>query len=209
MPPKRTVTKKAPPAPEKKPELKPEPKNETLPSPPLEPTKPKILQHAPIKKKTGKDATAIFDQKLLQAFKDAFEVIDANKDGIIDKKDLKNVYESVGQAVTDDEIDDMLKECDGPLDFDKFVIMFGERYSCRDTEEEILAGFRKFDPENTGKITLDKLNYLLANPKVYPLNERELRHANKVKLPVIGGMLDYRKYTAMLLKEPLNLLMKA
>lgn len=132
QPPKRTVTKKtpAPPAPKKE-EPKAEPAAAAAPPPPPEPVKPKIAPHVPNKKKTGKDAAAIFDQKLLQSFKDAFEVMDDNKDGIVDKKDLKNMFGSVGQAITDEEIDDMLKEFDGPINFENFVVMFGERYSCK------------------------------------------------------------------------------
>uniref|UniRef100_A0A0N5AM83 EF-hand domain-containing protein n=1 Tax=Syphacia muris TaxID=451379 RepID=A0A0N5AM83_9BILA len=207
-PPKRTVTKKAPATPEKKAEAKAEPKAEA-PAPPPEPVKPKIKAHVPLKKKTGKDAVAIFDQKLIQSLKDAFEVMDDNHDGVIDKKDLQTMYGTIGQAVTEEEIDTMLKESEGPLNFDNFVQMFAERYSCRDTEEEILAGFKKFDPEDTGKITSEKFRYLIGNPKVYPLTERELRHVNKAKLPIMAGMVDYKRFTRLILKEPLDLLLKA
>ena len=132
QPPKRAIaTKKAPAAPEKKPEPKVEPKVEAAPPPPPpEPVKPKIRPHEPIKKMTGKEATAQFDQKLLQSFKDAFEVMDDNKDGILDKKDLKFMFGSVGQAVEDADIEAMLKEYAGPINFEVFVKMFGERYSC-------------------------------------------------------------------------------
>lgn len=71
-------------------------------------------------------------------------------------------------------------------------------YSCnllgRDTEEEILAGFKKFDPEDTGKITSEKFRYLIGNPKVYPLTERELRHVNKVCLHKLFMLFCYCFY---------------
>lgn len=57
--------------------------------------------------------------------------MDDNHDGVIDKKDLQTMYGTIGQAVTEEEIDTMLKESEGPLNFDNFVQMFAERYSCR------------------------------------------------------------------------------
>ncbi|XP_076814763.1 myosin regulatory light chain, smooth muscle-like isoform X4 [Clavelina lepadiformis] len=39
---------------------------------------------------------SMFDQSQIQEFKEAFTMIDANRDGFIDKEDLKDTYASLG-----------------------------------------------------------------------------------------------------------------
>lgn len=40
---------------------------------------------------------AMFDQAQIQEFKEAFNMIDQNRDGFIDKDDLKEMYASLGK----------------------------------------------------------------------------------------------------------------
>lgn len=53
--------------------------------------------------------------------------MDQNKDGIIDKNDLKDLYASMGQIASDAQIDAMIKEAPGPINFTVFLTLFGER----------------------------------------------------------------------------------
>lgn len=48
------------------------------------------------KKRSGSDAFQTFDQKTINEFKEAFGIMDQNKDGYIDKSDLKDLYASMG-----------------------------------------------------------------------------------------------------------------
>uniref|UniRef100_A0A0R3S1V8 EF-hand domain-containing protein n=1 Tax=Elaeophora elaphi TaxID=1147741 RepID=A0A0R3S1V8_9BILA len=78
------------------------------------------------KKKSGSEA-AQFDQKTIQEFKEAFGIMDQNKDGIIDKQDLKDLYAMMGQIASDAQIDAMIKEAPGPINFTVFLTLFGEK----------------------------------------------------------------------------------
>lgn len=53
--------------------------------------------------------------------------MDQNKDGIIDKQDLKDLYAMMGQIASDTQIDSMIKEAPGPINFTVFLTLFGER----------------------------------------------------------------------------------
>ena len=53
--------------------------------------------------------------------------MDQNKDGIIDKGDLKDLYAMMGQIASDKQIEDMIKEAPGPINFTVFLTLFGER----------------------------------------------------------------------------------
>ena len=57
--------------------------------------------------------------------KKAFEVMDANKDGVVTKDELKTLLKGLGEDVTDDVVDEMIKIADenndGKIEFEEFV----------------------------------------------------------------------------------------
>merc|ERR1712168_810333 len=69
----------------------------------------------------------MFEKTQLQEFKEAFEMIDSNRDGFIDKNDLKSTYMSLGvRNVDDGDIDKMMAEAPGALNFTTFLNMLAE-----------------------------------------------------------------------------------
>uniref|UniRef100_A0A915EAV4 EF-hand domain-containing protein n=1 Tax=Ditylenchus dipsaci TaxID=166011 RepID=A0A915EAV4_9BILA len=103
------------------------------------------------KTRTGSEASQ-FDQKTIQEFKEAFGIMDQNKDGIIDKNDLKDLYAMMGTVASDSQIDAMLKEAPGPINFTVFLTLFGERLTGTDPEATILGAFEMFDKTSSGFI---------------------------------------------------------
>uniref|UniRef100_A0A915KHX0 EF-hand domain-containing protein n=1 Tax=Romanomermis culicivorax TaxID=13658 RepID=A0A915KHX0_ROMCU len=57
----------------------------------------------------------------------SFGIMDQNKDGVIDKNDLKELYADLGQIPNDSQIDQMLKEASQPLNFSNFLSLFGKK----------------------------------------------------------------------------------
>lgn len=54
-----------------------------------------------------------------------FKIFDFDHDGIIDEKDLKFTFTSLGETnVSDEKIKNMISESSKPLDFDAFVGLF-------------------------------------------------------------------------------------
>ena len=54
-------------------------------------------------------------------------MMDQNRDGFIDKDDLKDTFASLGRAPPDNEIDAMLAEAAGPINFTMFITLFGDK----------------------------------------------------------------------------------
>ncbi|KAL4617271.1 myosin light chain 5 [Arapaima gigas] len=105
---------------------------------------------------------SMFEQTQIQEFKEAFTLIDQNRDGFIDKEDLKDTYASLGKLnVKDKELEDMLKEATGPINFTMFLNLFGEKLHGTDPEETILNAFKMFDPDSKGHIHKDELQRVL------------------------------------------------
>jgi Ca2+-binding EF-hand superfamily protein len=50
-----------------------------------------------------------------------------------------------GQTPTDAEVDEMLQDATGPINFTMFLTLFGEKMSGTDPEHEIMQAFEWFD----------------------------------------------------------------
>uniref|UniRef100_A0A3P8T0J5 Myosin light chain, phosphorylatable, fast skeletal muscle b n=1 Tax=Amphiprion percula TaxID=161767 RepID=A0A3P8T0J5_AMPPE len=98
---------------------------------------------------------SMFEQSQIQEYKEAFTIIDQNRDGIISKDDLRDVLATMGQLnVKNEELEAMVKEASGPINFTVFLTMFGEKLKGADPEDVIVSAFKVLDPEGTGLIGL-------------------------------------------------------
>ncbi|KAG9485891.1 hypothetical protein GDO78_008789 [Eleutherodactylus coqui] len=122
----------------------------------------------------GSNVFSMFDQSQIQEFKEAFTIMDQNRDGFIDIGDLRDTFAALGRInVKSEELDDMVKEAPGPINFTVFLTMFGEKLKGTDPEETILNAFKIFDPDTKGHI---KADYQMFN--AFP--------------PDVAGNLDYK-----------------
>uniref|UniRef100_A0A8C0SV97 EF-hand domain-containing protein n=2 Tax=Canis lupus familiaris TaxID=9615 RepID=A0A8C0SV97_CANLF len=112
--------------------------------------------------RTTSNVFAMFDQSQIQGFKEAFNMIDQNRDGFIDKEDLHDMLASLGKNPTDEYLDAMMNEAPGPINFTMFLTMFGEKLNGTDPEDVIRNAFACFDEEATGTIQEDYLRELLT-----------------------------------------------
>merc|ERR1711970_1328905 len=123
---------------------------------------------------------SMFEQSQIQEYKEAFTIIDQNRDGIISKDDLRDVLATMGQLnVNNDELDAMIKEASGPINFTVFLTMFGEKLKGADPEDVIVSAFKVLDPEGTGFVKKDFIEELLTNQcAAFP--------------PDVAGNVDYK-----------------
>lgn len=111
-------------------------------------------------KRTGSNVFSAFSQRQLSEFKEAFQMMDADKDGIIGKNDLRATFDALGKVANDRELDEMLGEASGPLNFTMLLTLFANRMSgTADDDEVVINAFKQFD-EN-GKIDGEKLRHAL------------------------------------------------
>merc|ERR1711988_1175997 len=68
-----------------------------------------------------------FSQEQLDMYKDCFKMMDINKDGVIDKNDLRGAFDNVGVLMSEGELDGLLGEISGPCTYDNMVQMFQEK----------------------------------------------------------------------------------
>uniref|UniRef100_A0A4X1UIL4 Glucokinase n=1 Tax=Sus scrofa TaxID=9823 RepID=A0A4X1UIL4_PIG len=160
---------------------------------------------------------SMFEQAQIQEFKEAFSCIDQNRDGIICKSDLRETYSQLGKVnVPEEELDAMLQEGKGPINFTVFLTLFGEKLNARpahlqrraepglpelwtrpaslggtDPEEAILSAFRLFDPSGKGVVNKDQFKQLLLTQadKFSPAEVEQMFALTPMDL---AGNIDYK-----------------
>jgi Ca2+-binding EF-hand superfamily protein len=111
-------------------------------------------------KKSGSNIFAMFSQKQIQEFKEAFGIIDVDKDGIITAHDLQQAFAAIGRSVSDGEIQGMLGEAPGPVNFTQLVTLFAEKMAGgTDDDDVILKSFEAF--EINGQIDAEMFRHSL------------------------------------------------
>lgn len=90
----------------------------------------------------------MFTQHQVAEFKEAFQFIDQDKDGFLSKNDIRATFDSLGRICTDAELEGMIKEASGPINFTMFLTIFGDRTQGTDEEDVILNAFAQFDEGN-------------------------------------------------------------
>uniref|UniRef100_H9GTS2 Myosin light chain 11 n=1 Tax=Anolis carolinensis TaxID=28377 RepID=H9GTS2_ANOCA len=117
----------------------------------------------------------------------AFTVIDQNRDGIIDKEDLRDTFAAMGRLnVKNEELDAMIKEASGPINFTVFLTMFGEKLKGRNV---IIGAFKVLDPE--GKGTVKNLEELLTT-QCDRFTPEEIKNMWQAFPPDVAGNVDYK-----------------
>merc|ERR1719365_439014 len=101
----------------------------------------------------GAEATG-FDEATLEVYKECFKLMDIDKDGVIDKTDLRAAFDNVGRLVMDDELNSMLSEVGGPCNYDNMIKMFEAKMAggVNDPDELVVNAFKAFDMEVEEKI---------------------------------------------------------
>merc|ERR1712168_1109305 len=102
-----------------------------------------------------------FSEEQLQMYKDCFKLMDINKDGQLDKNDLRGAFDNVGVLMSEGELDGLLGEISGPCTYDNMVKMFQEKMAGdgNDADDVIIQAFKAYDIE--GKMDVKVFQHAL------------------------------------------------
>merc|ERR1712115_313893 len=95
-----------------------------------------------------------FDEATLEVYKECFRLMDIDKDGVINKNDLRAAFDNVGRLVMDDELNQMLSEVGGSCTYDAMIKMFEAKMSgeVNDPDDIVVGAFKAYDLEVEDKV---------------------------------------------------------
>ncbi|KAK2588646.1 hypothetical protein KPH14_006412 [Odynerus spinipes] len=112
-----------------------------------------LFKNTKIREEVGKE-----DLMKLFELREAFQLFDFNRDGIIDLEDLKFTFVTMGRPdVSEEHLKQMLSEMPSPVNFDSFVSVFGRKVTEMDPEEVFTAALSTWDMRDTGMIPEEKI----------------------------------------------------
>lgn len=135
---------------------------------------------------------ALFSQPQIQEFKEAFQMMDLNRDGFLDQSDLAGIWQQTGREPESSVLDEMLSESPGQLNFTHFLNLFGEKMHGTDPESTLRDAFAMFDPTKTGVLDEQYVKDLLMNTGDQ-FSKEEIKQTWK-EAPIESGKLDYLKF---------------
>merc|ERR1712061_394706 len=101
-----------------------------------------------------------FSHSAIQQFKEAFGIMDTDKDGLLSSSDLTAAFAAHGKNIGGGEAQAMLDEVDGPMNFTQMVTLFASKMAGgSDDDDVILASFDAFEMD--GKIDADAFRHSL------------------------------------------------
>merc|ERR1712178_633080 len=130
--------------------------------------------------KAPSNGFALFNQAQIQEFKEAFGLMDLDRDGIINAEDLQGIWSQTGREPESKVIDEMIAESPGQLNFTHFLNLFGEKMHGTDPEQTLKNAFAMFDSDKSGMID-----------EAYAKEEIKMTWK---EAPIEGGKLDYVKF---------------
>jgi len=113
------------------------------------------------KKGGGSNIFDLFTQKQVAEFKEGFQVMDKDKDGVVGKEDLKMTFADLGRPGTEEDFDSMIADSPNPINFTTLLSMFASRSSGeQDDDDVIVSAFKSFESK-PGEIDPDQFRSML------------------------------------------------
>lgn len=158
----------------------------------------------------GRVTTRAYEQLTPQEIRDlklVFDVFDTDNSGSIDARELRKAMKALGFKISKESIEDMIADLDidksGSIEFDEFLeFIIARQGDGRDVHNEIVQGFKMFDTDKTGKISLNNLKQVsrLCGVK---LNEQELKEMIQEADKDGDNEVDQEEFVSMMLKTNL------
>merc|ERR1712071_249175 len=141
--------------------------------------------------RSGSNVFSMFSQKQVAEFKEGFQLMDRDKDGILSKNDLRATF------------DEMVNDAPGPINFTMLLTMFAERQSGGSDEDDVVIGaFKSFD-DGEGNIDGETLRHALMTWGDR-FSSKEVDDAYESMTIDGAGKIDCQKLIEMLTAAPVE-----
>lgn len=151
-----------------------------------------------------------FKELTPQEFRDlrtVFEIFDSDSDGLINTPELRRAMRTLGFKVSREEVARIISDASNKqrqcLDFNEFLeTVIDHQGDTRDIYEEILQGFKMFDYDDKGHISIDNLKKACHDAGI-KFTEKELEEMVEEADVNGDGNIDQSEFTKIMLQTNL------
>ncbi|KAJ8083749.1 hypothetical protein PM082_002515 [Marasmius tenuissimus] len=149
---------------------------------------------------------SLFKAPQIQQFKEAFQLIDHDKDGWVSEADLREIFASLGRTPDTTQLHNLLSArpggqsalpSDKGINFTMFLTMMSERLFEFDTEPELLEAFESFDENDEGTVKVEVMRKWLSEVGERMLDD-EIDRFLKGPFTDRQGNFNYREWVKVL-----------
>lgn len=136
----------------------------------------------------------------IEEYRAAFQMFDEDGSGSISTKEFIKVLKNLGQNVTKEEAENLMKELDvdgsGEIDFEEFISYMKKIRVQEEINEEdvVIRAFQTFDTNNDGVISLEEFRNILCNLGQDRFTIEECDEVFKEADMNNDGVLNYREF---------------
>ncbi|EST09405.1 EF-hand domain protein [Kalmanozyma brasiliensis GHG001] len=146
-----------------------------------------------------------FSPKQIQGFKEAFNMIDTDSDGLISHADVAAMLSNLGTDASPSSVSAYFRpgSSSGGVNFTQFLTMFGEHLAELDDQSVLMEAFECFDEKDVGRIEAQELRFWLSQVGD-KMSDREIdRLLSGPFMDKSGKYFDYKAFTeAVKMSEP-------
>ncbi|KAI9454151.1 EF-hand [Lactarius psammicola] len=154
---------------------------------------------------------SLFQPQQIQQFKEAFSLIDQDRDGLVGEQDLKDTFASLGIVPSPEMMDELLTSRPGEggvqsspentrdrgINFAMFLTMMSEHLFEFDAEAELLEAFSSFDESDSGTVKCDEIRKWLSETGDR-MNQAEIDRFLKGSFTDRQGNFNYKEWVKVL-----------
>lgn len=158
-------------------------------------------EFASLKAKIKAQGSKTLNNEQIARLKEVFEYFDADHSGSIDAEELVNVFASMGQEVTEDEMREMIDQVDedgsGQIEFEEFLMLMCSNFGGKTFETDMHEAFSLVDPDGAGRIETSMLFQLIKETTGGLVPDDEIRAIVSSAEPQVDGWVEYMKWESL------------
>lgn len=124
--------------------------------------------------------------------------MDRDRDGTIGKEDLRGTFDEIGRMVSDGDLDGMLADAPGPINFTTLLHMFASRSSGESDDDDVVAASIRAFEKSAGKIEAEQFRTMLMAFGDKFSNQEVDEAFDMMELDEDTGLIDSDALVAML-----------
>lgn len=158
-------------------------------------------EFASLKAKITAQGSKALNNEQIARLKEVFDYFDADGSNSIDAEELVNVFASMGQDVTAEEMREMIDQVDedksGQIEFEEFLMLMCSNFGSKTFESDMHEAFSTVDKDGTGRVQINVLFNLIQETTGGLIPDDEIRAIVASAEPQRDGEVEYIKWESL------------